>query len=118
MLGRGVGIGEGTVSGRARVAHRSLDVNDFNDGEILVVPSTSVDFVEAIRRSGGIITEDDSVTGHAAVIGLRLGVPVIIGVKNATEIIRDGTILTLDARRGMVYSGALGPVKNEPAMSL
>lgn len=118
VLGRGVGIGEGTVSGRARVAHRSLDVNDFNDGEILVVPSTSVDFVEAIRRSGGIITEDDSVTGHAAVIGLRLGVPVIIGVKNATEIIRDGTILTLDARRGMVYSGALGPVKNEPAMSL
>lgn len=118
VLGRGVGIGEGAVSGRARVAHRSLDVNDFNNGEILVVPSTSADFVEAIRRSGGVITEDDCLTGHAAVIGLRLGVPVIVGVKNATEIIRDGTILTLDARRGLVYSGALGPVKNEPAMSL
>jgi pyruvate kinase len=117
VLGRGVGIGEASVSGRARVAHSSLEVNDFNDGEILVVPHTSADFVDAIRRAGGVITEDDSPTSHAAVIGLRLGVPVIVGVKNATEIIRDGTILTLDTRRGLIYSGALGPVKNEPAMS-
>lgn len=118
VLGRGVGIGEGSISGRARVAHSGLEVTNFNPGEILVVPKTSADFVEAIRRSGGIITEDDSLTGHAAVIGLRLGVPVIVGVKNATEIIRDGTILTLDTRRGLVYSGALGPVKSEAAMSV
>jgi pyruvate kinase len=118
VLGRGIGIGEASVSGRARVAHNSLEVNDFNDGEILVVPHTSADFVEVIRRAGGVVTEDDSPTSHAAVIGLRLGVPVIVGVKNATEIIRDGAILTLDTRRGLVHSGALGPVKNEPAMSL
>lgn len=118
VLGRGVGIGEASVSGRARVAHSSLDINDFNEGEILIVPRTSADFVEAIRRSGGIITEDDSLTGHAAVIGLRLGVPVIVGVKNATEIIRDGTILTLDTRRGLVYSGALGTVKTDPGLGL
>jgi pyruvate kinase len=117
VLGRGVGIGEASVSGRARVAHDSLEVNDFNDGEILVVPHTSADFVEAIRRAGGIITEDDSPTSHAAVIGQRLGVPVILGVQNATSLIRDGSILTLDTRRGLIYSGALGPVKNEPAMS-
>ncbi|MBE9112643.1 pyruvate kinase [Nodosilinea sp. LEGE 07298] len=118
VVGRGMGVGEASVSGRARIAHNSLDVNDFNDGEILVVPGTSAEFVELIRRAGGIVTEDDSPTSHAAVIGLRLGVPVIVGVKNATEIIRDGSILTLDTRRGLVYSGALGPVKNEPAMSL
>ncbi|MGB3203191.1 MAG: pyruvate kinase [Nodosilinea sp.] len=118
VVGRGVGIGEASVSGRARVARNSLDVNDFNDGEILVVPHTNADFVDVIRRAGGIVTEDDSPTSHAAVIGLRLGVPVIVGVKNATEVIRDGSILTLDTRRGLIYSGALGPVKNEPAMSL
>ena len=116
VLGRGVGIGEASVSGPARVAHSSLDIKDFNDGEILIVPRTSADFVEAIRRSGGIITEDDSLTSHAAVIGLRLGVPVIVGVKNATEIIRDGTILTLDTRRGLVYSGALGAARNTPGL--
>lgn len=116
VLGHGVGIGEGSVSGRARVAHSGLDVTDFNQGEILVVSRTSADFVDAIRRAGGIVTEDDSLTGHAAVIGLRLGIPVIVGVKNATETIRDGTILTLDTRRGLVYSGALGAIKAETPM--
>ena len=118
VLGRGVGIGEASVSGRARVAHSGMDISDFNDGEILIVPHTSADFVEAIRRSGGIITEDDSLTGHAAVIGLRLGVPVIVGVKNATEIIREGTILTLDTRRGLVYSGAMGTLRTDHGLGL
>ncbi|NER80990.1 MAG: pyruvate kinase [Leptolyngbya sp. SIO1D8] len=118
VLGHGVGIGEGAVSGRARVAHTGLDVANFNSGEILVVPRTSADFVDAIRRAGGIVTEDDSLTGHAAVIGLRLGIPVIVGVKNATETIRDGTILTLDTRRGLVYSGALGAIKAETPLAV
>jgi len=118
VLGRGVGIGEGSVCGRARIAHSGLDVNHFNPGEILVVNHTSVDYVDAIRRAGGIITEDDSLTGHAAVIGLRLGIPVIVGVKKATEVIRDGTILTLDTTRGLVYSGAMGPVRQEPSLSI
>ncbi|MEY3404540.1 MAG: Pyruvate kinase, partial [Cyanobacteriota bacterium] len=66
------------------------------------------DFVEAIRKAGGIITEEDSLTSHAAVIGLRLGVPVILGVKEATQVIKDGAILTLDIQRGLIYSGAVG----------
>jgi pyruvate kinase len=41
------------------------------------------------------------------VIGLRLGIPVIVGLKNATAIIREGAILTLDAKRGVVYSGTI-----------
>jgi pyruvate kinase len=92
----------------ARVAHSAIEVGNFNPGEILVARSTNAEFVEAIRKAAGIVTEDESLTSHAAVIGLRLGVPVIVGVKNATEIIRDGAILTLDTQRGLVYSGAMG----------
>ena len=108
LLGQGIGIGQGSVSGRARVAYSGMDVSKFNRGDILVAPRTSADFVEAIRKASGIITEEESLTCHAAVIGLRLGVPVIVGVKKATEVIRDGAILTLDMQRGLVYSGALG----------
>jgi len=67
---------------------------------ILVAPRTSADFVEAIRKASGIVTEEESLTSHAAVIGLRLGIPVIVGVKQATKVIRDGAILTLDMQRG------------------
>jgi pyruvate kinase len=108
VLGHGIGLGQGLVSGRARVAHTGMEVSNFNPGDILVAPHTSADFVEAIRKAAGIITEDESLTSHAAVIGLRLGVPVIVGVKTATQVIRDGAILTLDLQRGLVYSGAVG----------
>lgn len=108
LLGQGIGIGQGSVSGRARVAYSGIDVSKFNRGEILVAPRTSADFVEAIRKAAGIITEEASLTSHAAVIGLRLGIPVIVGVKKATEVIRDGAILTLDMQRGLIYSGAMG----------
>ncbi|WP_017318978.1 pyruvate kinase [Mastigocladopsis repens] len=108
VLGQGIGLGQGSVSGRARVAYTGMDASNFNHGEILVAPRTSADFVEAIRKAAGIITEEESLTSHAAVIGLRLGVPVIVGVKKATQVIRDGAILTMDLQRGLVYSGAVG----------
>ncbi|MEO1376447.1 MAG: pyruvate kinase [Cyanobacteria bacterium J06635_10] len=108
VLGQGIGLGQGSVSARARVAHSGMDLNNFHPGEILVAPSTNADFVEAIRKSSGIITEEESLTSHAAIIGLRVGVPVIVGVKNATQTIRDGDILTMDIQRGLVYSGAMG----------
>ncbi|MEH2164715.1 MAG: pyruvate kinase [Nostoc sp.] len=107
VLGHGIGLGQGLVSGRARVANTGMDVSNFNPGDILVAPRTSADFVEAIRKAAGIITEEESLTSHAAVIGLRLGVPVIVGVKQATQVIRDGAIITLDLQRGLIYSGAV-----------
>jgi pyruvate kinase len=118
VLGKGLGIGQGSVSGRARVAQSSMDLGSFNPGEILVVAKTSADYVEAIRKASGIVTEEDSLTSHAAVIGLRLGVPVIVGVKNATEVIRDGTILTLDMQRGLVYSGTMNMSQTDAALSV
>ncbi|MBS9394710.1 MAG: pyruvate kinase [Dolichospermum sp. LBC05a] len=108
VLGQGIGLGQGSVSGRARVVHNAMDASNFNPGDILVASRTGVDYVEAIRKAGGIITEEESLTSHAAVIGLRLGVPVIVGVKEATQVIKDGAILTLDMQRGLIYSGAVG----------
>ncbi|MFN5239020.1 MAG: pyruvate kinase [Aphanizomenon sp.] len=108
VLGQGIGLGQGSITGRARVVHNAMDASNFNSGDILVASRTGVDFVEAIRKAGGIITEDESLTSHAAVIGLRLGVPVIVGVKDATQVIKDGAILTLDMQRGLIYSGAVG----------
>ena len=107
VLGHGIGLGQGLVSGRARVANTGMDVSNFNAGDILVASGTSADFVEAIRKAAGIITEAESLTSHAAIIGLRLGVPVIVGVKQATQVIRDGAIITLDLQRGLIYSGAV-----------
>ncbi|MGB3692247.1 MAG: PEP-utilizing enzyme, partial [Spirulinaceae cyanobacterium] len=74
-------------------------------------------FIEVIRKAGGIITEEESLTSHAAIIGLRLGIPVIVGVKKATEVIREGAILTLDAQQGVIYSGATASNQPNPGMT-
>lgn len=107
ILGTGTGIGQGVSSGRARVAQTARGINHFSAKEILVVPSTSADYVEMMRNAAGIITEDSNMNCHAAVIGLMLKIPVIIGFKNATKMIRDGAFITVDAPRGLVYSGAV-----------
>ncbi|MDS3861912.1 pyruvate kinase [Thermosynechococcaceae cyanobacterium BACA0444] len=111
IMGRGSGIGHGSVSGPARVILEGARISSFNPGEILVTSRTNADYVEVIRKAAGIITEEESLTSHAAVLGLRLGIPVIVGVKNATDIIREGTILTLDVQRGLVYSGSVNSLK-------
>ncbi len=106
VVGRGLGVGQGVATGRARVAHRYLDVKDFHPGEILVVKHTDVDFIDIIRKASAVVTEDPSLESHTVVIGRRLGIPVIIGVKNATSNIRDGEPLTVDFQKGHVSSGS------------
>ncbi|WP_421658592.1 pyruvate kinase [Leptothermofonsia sp. ETS-13] len=106
VRGKGVGIGQGSVSGRARVIRNSAETTHFNPGEILVARDTKAEFVDAIKKAAGIITEDGSLKSHSAVISQQLRVPAIIGVKNATSLIRDGEIITLDIQRGVIYSGA------------
>ncbi|MEM9539925.1 MAG: pyruvate kinase [Cyanobacteria bacterium P01_E01_bin.42] len=105
VLGKGIGIGEGVVTGRARVVRSAKDAANFSQGDILVATATNADYIEAIRKAAGILTEEPSLTSHAAVLGLRLGIPAIVGFKGATEVIREEAILTLDSQRGLVYSG-------------
>ncbi len=104
IRGKGVGFGEGSVSGRVRVL-KDDDISQFAHGEILVVHSTSAKYLDAIKKAKGVITEDGNVTGHAVTIGMRLDVPVIVGVADAMTVIRDGEIVTMDLERGFVYSG-------------
>jgi pyruvate kinase len=83
-------------------------VDDVAKGDILVATQTNADYIEAIKNAGGIIVEEEGFTSHAAVVGLRLGVPVLLGVKGCTKNIADGIIITLDSQRGVVYSGNTG----------
>lgn len=107
VMGQGIGIGNGSVSGLARVITASNGVKGFNRGDILVAKETDASHVDAIRKAAGIITEVGGMDSHAAVLGLRLRIPVIVGVENATRMIRDGTHLTLDMKKGLVYSGTM-----------
>ena len=70
----------------------------------MVIPETSNKLMSLLRRAKGIITEKGDITSHAAIVGLSLDVPVICGAEHATEVLRSGTTVTMDAATGMVYT--------------
>ncbi|MBS3995141.1 MAG: pyruvate kinase, partial [Alkaliphilus sp.] len=58
-----------------------------------------------IQKASAIITEDGGLTSHAAIVGLHMGKPVIVGAEKATKILKNGMAITVDCTRGLVYKG-------------
>ena len=108
LLSEGIGIGQGVITGKARVVNEIHQLTDFDHGDILVSKITDNQFIDVMRQAGAIVTEEGGVRSHAAQIGLRLGIPVIVGVKSATSVIRDASFVTLKIEQGLIYIGTDG----------
>lgn len=103
----GHGIVHSSVCGNLCVAANEEDAEkNFKPGDILVISATSNNLMHLIKKSSGLITEKDGASSHAAVVGLTLDLPVIVGAANATKILKSGTTVILDATRGIVFSGS------------
>ncbi|WP_213336229.1 pyruvate kinase [Enterococcus casseliflavus] len=100
------GIGEKSVVANAVIAHSAEEaIAKAKDGMILVVPTTDKEYMPAIEKAAALVVEDGGLTSHAAVVGIAKDLPVIVGAKDATTTIKDGELVTLDSRRGIVYRG-------------
>lgn len=71
-------------------------------GDILVIPKTSNNLLPILKTVSGIVTEEPGENSHAAVVGLALDIPVLVGAVNACSILRSGVTVILDAARGMI----------------
>ena len=106
VLGNGVGIGNGTVEGRARVADAYGKVEEFQPGDILVSHSTDREMNGYIEDAAAIVTEYGGMTSHAAIVGLNLNTPVVVSVAGITDKVKDGEVITVDAKAGIIYKGS------------
>jgi pyruvate kinase len=106
LLAQGQGIGSQTATGRIVVARTPEEANArVTAGSILVTVSTDKEYMPAFEKAAAVITEQGGITSHAAVCGINLGIPVILGISNATELLMDGTEVTVYGETGVVYSG-------------
>ncbi|MGN0475369.1 MAG: PEP-utilizing enzyme, partial [Acutalibacteraceae bacterium] len=106
ILVSGKGLGDKKVCSKVCVAKTEEQIaEEFETGDIIVVPQTSNKLLSFMRKARAIITETDGVNSHAAIVGMTLGIPVLMGCKNATDILRNGTTVVVDAEKGIVYSG-------------
>lgn len=102
---RGTGIGRNPVVGVARKVRNIKDAAKLKFGDILVVVGLAPELVEHLQGVEGIIAEEGGLTSSAAIIGLELGIPVIVGAEGATSLLEDGQVVSLDVERGLVYRG-------------
>jgi pyruvate kinase len=103
---KGQGIGRKSSKGRVVVAKTAEEaLAKMQPGAILVTTSTDKDMMPAVEQASALVIEEGGLTSHAAVVGVSIGIPVIVGVNNATSILKDDQEVTVDAARGIVYNG-------------
>lgn len=108
VLVQGTGIGSGTLTGELCVASSLCEADaNFSDDCILVVQSTNNDYLPIMKRASAIIVEEAGIGSHTAIVGLALEKPVVVGAENATKILKSGSVVTIDADRGIVYYGVI-----------
>lgn len=106
VLVKGTGIGKQSVAGKVCIGSSKDQLADkFEEGDILVSKFTDKDMVEFMKKASAIIVEQEGLTCHAAIVGLSLGKPTIVGATDATKILKEGEIVTVDAVTGLVYKG-------------
>ncbi|MBN1386472.1 hypothetical protein JW968_05875 [Candidatus Woesearchaeota archaeon] len=92
----------GKARGRVKRLLKIHDMANIEEGDIIVASMTRPEMVPAMKKAAAIVTDEGGVTSHAAIVSRELGVPCIIGTKNATKILKDGDLVEVDAEKGIV----------------
>ncbi len=92
----------GKVVGKVKILLDYRDVTKVEKGDIIVATMTTPDYISAMEKASGFITDEGGITCHAAIISREFNVPCIVGTVNATEKLRDGQIVEMDAYSGIV----------------
>ena len=98
----GLTVYRGVVRGFVRRIMGHKQINEMKEGEILVSPMTIPDFLPAIKKAAAIVTDEGGVLCHAAIVSRELKKPCIVGTKFATQILKDGDLVEVDANNGIV----------------
>ncbi|MNY22954.1 Phosphoenolpyruvate synthase [compost metagenome] len=98
----GICASPGKIRGAIKVVHSKEDINKINPSDIMVAIGTDFDLLEIMNMCSGIITEEGGLLSHASVVSRELKKPCLIGVANATKILKDGDSVLLDATEGKI----------------
>ncbi len=93
---------KGLVKGVVKLVRGFDDLKKITDGDILVTEMTNPEYLSAIKRAGAIITDEGGVLSHAAIVAREMKIPCIIGTKIATQVLKDGMMVEVDADNGVI----------------
>lgn len=99
---KGIAASVGRAQGNVVIVRTRHELRLVTDGAIMVAVTTNPDFVPAMKKCRAIVTNEGGVTSHAAIVARELGIPCVVGAKNATSIFKDGDLVEVDADKGIV----------------
>jgi len=95
----------GLATGPVKIIHDPSQIDRVFEGDILVAEMTTPDFVPAMKRAAAIVTDKGGRTSHASIVSRELGIPCIVGTGEATKILKNGQVITVDGAHGKAYNG-------------
>lgn len=104
---KGLGASPGVGYGKAKIVLSVDQLGKIEKGDVLVTRMTTPDYVPAMIKAAGIITDEGGMTSHAAIVSRELGVPCVVGTGKATSILKEGQVLSVDGSRGFVFEGKI-----------
>ncbi|MFH1276632.1 MAG: PEP-utilizing enzyme [Candidatus Woesearchaeota archaeon] len=93
---------EGKVKGIVRIVYDPSNVNEFNEGDILVAPWTRPEYLPLMKKAAAFVTDGGGILSHAAIVARELKKPCVISTKNSTSVFKDGDEVEVDANKGIV----------------
>ncbi|MFH0969534.1 MAG: PEP-utilizing enzyme [Patescibacteria group bacterium] len=101
---RGITVSKGKslVNGKVKIVLDPLKVSSFKQGNILVAPMTTPDYIFLMKKASAVITDTGGLTSHAAIVSRELGIPCIVGTKIATRVLKDDQLVEVNANQGIV----------------
>jgi pyruvate,water dikinase len=120
VLCRGKAVGKKIISGRACIIHSLNEAHKLQLGDILVADITNPDWNALLRKAVSIVTNKGGRTSHASIVARELGIAAIVGTGNATQVIRDGQMISVvctEGDEGQVMDGAVAFEETETDLS-
>ncbi len=102
----GQGVGKGIATGNVKLVQTAEEARGkVEEGDILITRMTDENYIPIMEKAGAIITVKDGLTSHAAVTGLKLGIPVVVNAGPVFDLLEEGDLVTVDGVRGLIYHG-------------
>ncbi len=99
----GIGGSPGMVSGRVKVISNIHEFGKFQEGDILVAPTTNPSWTPLFMMAKAVVTEVGGILSHGAVVAREYQIPCVLGVRGATSVLADGDLITVDGAKGVIY---------------
>jgi pyruvate,water dikinase len=109
----GLAASPGIAFGKIRIVKNMSDLEKVKQGDVLVTKMTNPDMVVSMQKSAAIVTDEGGLTAHAAIVSREMGIPAVVGTREATTKLKEGEIITVDGSSGKVYKGKVSETKTK-----